>query len=87
MKWWYEFWITYFDQKDEVEVVDHGVMNATSVVELVEVLSGYYGDDCIYGLDLRFINISEDAPLLFDRGCEPNRARYWKKDELERVYN
>lgn len=86
MKFWYEFWITYYNDDDKL-LTDHGIFNATTFQDAVEQASAYYGDSKIQRIDMKLVDIWEDGPWLFDVDQDPNRARYWKAEEQEKIYN
>lgn len=86
MRWWYEFWVDFYEM-GETDSCEHGILNATSLGEVTEQLTNYYGDANIKRVDIRLVETYEDAPWLFDKDCDPNRARYWKADEQAALFN
>ena len=84
MKFWYEFWLNYYDDMSEMMVTAHGVMFAASTVELMETISGYYGDESIVELQFKIIEVTEDAPLILERH-QGAYERTWMKEKLEAI--
>lgn len=84
-KYWYEFWVEYLDAC-ESEKVDHGIVWSETMATVSELLEEYYGKENVNEVQIKLLSTWENAPLLFDMGCEPNRARYWKKEEFEKNY-
>jgi hypothetical protein len=86
MKFWYEFWITYYDDEGNL-FTNHGIFNATSFKDAVEQASAFYGESQIQSIDIKLVNTWEDAPWLFDVAQEVNPARYWKADEQAKFFD
>jgi hypothetical protein len=86
MRWWYEFWIVFYNDMSEKDGCEHGILNATCLGDATEQLANYYGDTNIKRVDIRLVETYEDTPWLFDRDCDPNRARYWKADEQAKFF-
>lgn len=84
MKWWYEFWLTYYDEDTKDLICDHGLLNAETLSEAIEQITKYYGEDSIKKLEIQLVDGWEDSPWLFDKDCDPNCLRYWKADEQEK---
>ena len=84
--YWYEFWVTYYDDMDNTDKVDHGIVYGTTMTSVIESLEGFYGEANITEVQIRMLSTWENAPLLFEKGCEANRARYWKKQDFEKNY-
>ena len=85
-KYWYEFWVTYYDDINKTDKVDHGIMYGTTMADISEHLEDFYGKENVEEVQIKLVSTWENSPLLFDRGCDANRARYWKKEEFERNY-
>lgn len=86
MKWWYEFWIVFYDDINQKDISEHGLLNAISFNDVTEQLTNYYGDTSIKRIDVVLVETYEDTPWFFDKDCEPNRARYWKADEQKKLF-
>lgn len=84
--YWYEFWVTYYDDINKTDKVDHGIMYGTTMADVSERLEDFYGKENVEEVQIKLVSTWENSPLLFDRNCEANRARYWKKEEFERNY-
>ena len=85
-KYWYEFWVMYYDDICKGEKADHGIVWSETMATVSEYLEDFYGKENVNEVQIKMMSTWENTPLLFDRGCEANRARYWKKEEFERNY-
>jgi hypothetical protein len=61
-------------------------MYGTTMADISERLEDFYGKENVEEVQIKIVFTWENSPLLFDRGCDANRARYWKKEEFERNY-
>ena len=78
-KYWYEFWITYYNDMSETDMVDHGIVWSETMATVSEFLEDFYGKANITEVQIKLLSTWENAPLIFDKNCAPNCTRYWKK--------
>lgn len=86
-KYWYEFWVVYYDDISKSDKADHGIIWSETMATVSEYLEDFYGKENVVEVQIKMLSTWENAPLLFDRGCEANCTRYWKKEEFEKNYD
>ena len=85
--YWYEFWVTYYDDMSESEKADHGIMYGTTMADISERLEDFYGKENVNEVQIKLLATYENTPLFFERDCNPNTERHWKKEEFEQFYD